>query len=312
MAWKKLGLIHALAASPDRATTHMQGPVAIILPNCIRILFAARDARGKSYPAFFDVDRDDPLQVLQVYDGRIIPQGSAGTFDEDGNMPAAVVESDGALRLYYTGWNARTSVPYHNSIGVALSRDQGRSFERMFDGPILDRNAAEPFMTLAPCVLRDERGWHMWYSSGLGWHRIEDRLEPLYAIMSATSSDGLVWCRTDKLTLPRRNAREATVRPTVLRQNGRFHMWFCHRDSVGFRGGAGSYRIGYAWSNDGENWLRQDELAGIDVSAGGWDSEMICYPNVVACDGRILMFYNGNGFGQSGIGYALWDGPLPC
>ena len=38
---------------------------------------------------------------------------------------------------------------------------------------------------------------------------------------------------------------------------------------------------------------------------------MICYPNVIECDGRIVMFYNGNGFGQSGIGCAEWVGPLP-
>ena len=95
--------------------------------------FAARDAQGKSYPAHLDVDRSDPLRVLEVREQRIVPVGPAGTFDEDGNMPASVIESGGVLWLYYTGWNARVGVPYHNSIGVAISRDEGRSFERMFD-----------------------------------------------------------------------------------------------------------------------------------------------------------------------------------
>jgi hypothetical protein len=31
---------------------------------------------------------------------------------------------------------------------------------------------------------------------------------------------------------------------------------------------------------------------------------MICYPNVVQYRGTLYLFYNGNGFGQTGIGYA--------
>jgi hypothetical protein len=34
---------------------------------------------------------------------------------------------------------------------------------------------------------------------------------------------------------------------------------------------------------------------------------MICYPCVVEVDGRTLMFYNGNGFGQTGFGYAVLE-----
>ncbi len=66
-----------------------------------------------------------------------------------------------------------------------------------------------------------------------------------------------------------------------------------------------SYRIGYAESLDGIHWKREDDLAGIDVSKAGWDSEMIAYPHVVDKDGILYLFYNGNGFGQSGIGAAM-------
>ena len=38
---------------------------------------------------------------------------------------------------------------------------------------------------------------------------------------------------------------------------------------------------------------------------------MICYPYVIECADQIIMFFNGNGFGQSGIGCAVWEGPLP-
>jgi hypothetical protein len=75
-------------------------------------------------------------------------------------------------------------------------------------------------------------------------------------------------------------------------------MWYSFRGS--------SYRIGYAESQDGVVWDRIDHEAGIDRSPSGWDSEMIEYPYVMDKNGERHMFYNGNGYGQTGIGYARW------
>ena len=68
-----------------------------------------------------------------------------------------------------------------------------------------------------------------------------------------------------------------------------------------------SYRIGYAESKDGITWKRLDDKAGIERSKFGWDSEMMSYPNVIKYQDKIYMFYNGNGFGQSGFGYAILE-----
>ena len=38
---------------------------------------------------------------------------------------------------------------------------------------------------------------------------------------------------------------------------------------------------------------------------------MTCYPSTVRVDTRTYLFYNGNGFGQSGIGVAILEGRLP-
>lgn len=311
MVWRKLGLIHALAPSSNRATTHMQGPVAIELGNRIKIFFAARSSNGKSYPAAIDVDCGDPMRVLRIQDQPLMGQGMIGGFDDDGIMPACAVRVKSAIWLYYSGWNSRVSIPYHNTTGMAVSYDDGESFTRLFDGPILDRTPSEPFMAVTPWVAREESGWSMWYVSGLGWQQIAGRLEPLYAIKSAISGDGVEWSRSGELTIQRKHDLEAIARPTVLSRDGINHMWFCYRDSVDFRDGAGSYRIGYARSEDGMNWHRDDRLAGIDVSRDGWDSTMLCYPYVVEVGGKILMFFNGNGFGQTGVGCAVWEGPLP-
>jgi hypothetical protein len=58
-------------------------------------------------------------------------------------------------------------------------------------------------------------------------------------------------------------------------------MLFCYRQALDFRNNRESgYRIGYAYSDDLINWMRDDEIVGIDVSEDGWDSDMLCYPHV--------------------------------
>jgi hypothetical protein len=78
-------------------------------------------------------------------------------------------------------------------------------------------------------------------------------------------------------------------------------MWYCY--AVGH----GGYRIGYAESDDGINWQRKDDKVGIDVSDEGWDSEMVAYPYVFEHDGEKYMLYNGNGYGETGFGYAVLE-----
>ncbi len=95
------------------------------------------------------------------------------------------------------------------------------------------------------------------------------------------------------------------MRASVVRENDRYMMWYSRRDAMGYRNDRGhSYRIGYAESQDGLRWKRLDDQAGINISSTGWDSEMIAYPNVVQTETRSFLFYNGNGFGRSGIGAA--------
>jgi hypothetical protein len=101
-----------------------------------------------------------------------------------------------------------------------------------------------------------------------------------------------------------KSEHEAVTRPYVIKVTDGYQMWFCYRDSIDFRDGLGSYQIGYAWSADLENWERADERAGIGKSVAGWDSKMVAYPAVVMVGEKMLLFYNGNGFGVDGFGYA--------
>ena len=64
------------------------------------------------------------------------------------------------------------------------------------------------------------------------------------------------------------------------------------------------YYIGYAESCDGIHWIRKDEEAGIELSESGWDGQNLSYPYVYVYKDKTYLFYNGNGCGKTGFGYA--------
>ena len=83
-------------------------------------------------------------------------------------------------------------------------------------------------------------------------------------------------------------------------------MWYAHRNACNYRTNKNdAYKIGYAESNDGVKWIRFDDNVGVNLSLNGWDSQMMSYPNVIKYNSKLYMFYNGNGFGQTGFGYAV-------
>jgi predicted GH43/DUF377 family glycosyl hydrolase len=307
--WKKQGVIFRTDGQHPWMHSHACVPTAMLLPGGerIRIYFAPRNEKNQSLPAYIDVDREDPSTVLHLSPEPLLALGERGTFDDGGIMPCSVIRSGEDVYLYYVGWNPSVSVPYRNAVGVAVSRDGGETFERVFPGPIVDRSPTEPFFTASPCVRREGGTWHMWYASGTGFVTVDGQPEPLYVIKYARSSDGLRWSRDNVTCIHPHHSEEANARPTVIADAGRYRMWFCYRGSRCYRDGADSYRIGYAESTDAVHWTRNDAAAGIACSDTGWDDAMQTYPNVLVDGDRTILFYNGNGFGRTGIGYALWN-----
>lgn len=307
MRWKRLGRIFDPAAHPW-AHSHAQVPTVLTMHDRLRIFYADRDERGKSFTTYLDVDRADPMRVLYHHQRPIMPLGAPGTFDDEGMMPSFVLENGGQIWLYYSGWNQGVTVPYRNSVGIAVSEDGGETFRRLFEGPILERNAREPYIAVTPTIVREASGlWRMWYISGLRWVEISGKFEPVYVIKYAHSRNGIDWERPNHQCIEQRHELEAFSHPSVIKTSDGYRMWYCYRDSRDYRDGAGAYRIGYAESLDGLAWSREDHVLGLDVAAEGWDSTMTSYPYVLEVDGRILMFYNGNGFGRSGVGCAILE-----
>ena len=305
MKWKRMGHVFSAKERDGIGGSHAQVPTALVFENFIRVFYADRTDSGKSYISYVDLDRSDYTTVLYAHEKSILPLGKAGTFDDDGVMPSFALRNDDAIWLYYSGWNRGVTVPYRNSVGIAVSYDGGDTFQRLYEGPVLERTPIEPYLAVTPSILKVKNAWRMWYASGLGWRNVQGKFEPVYVIKNAGSTDGVNWERPNKICVPQIHANEAFARPTVIMDGHMYRMWFCARDSVDYRDGKGAYRIGYAESLDGNYWIRLDEKFGLGVSNDPWETTMTCYPFVLNIDGRIIMYYNGNSFGATGFGCAI-------
>ncbi|WP_333600055.1 hypothetical protein [Flavobacterium sp.] len=306
--WSKKGVLWHIDNYNDWMISHACVPTALqVDKDTIRIYYAPRNCKGKSIPTYFDVDANNPGTVKYIHDKPILELGELGTFDDDGIMPCSVVRvSETQIYLYYVGWNPSVSVPYRNAIGLAISHDNGKTFERAFKGAIVERNKFEPFFTASPYVIKEEGKWHLWYASSTGFVVVNGKPEPLYEIKYAHSTDGIEWVRTNITCIPPAQKYQCTARPTVIKEEGIYKMWFTYRGSFDYRDGKESYRIGYAESTDAVNWERNDEKSGIALSESGWDATMQTYPSVIQIGTKKYLFYNGNGFGKTGIGWAEW------
>lgn len=306
--WEKRGLIFSADRRYPWMVSHAQVPlVDEVSSDILRIYFGTRDEHNRTVTSYIEVRADNPSKVLYVHDKPILELGELGCFDDSGVMPSWIVNHQGVKYFYYIGWNVGTTVPYRNSIGLAMSTDGGNSFRRMFKGPVLDRSRDEPHFCATPCVLIEGGIWRMWYLSCVRWEWYEGKAEPYYHIKYAESKDGITWDKRGIVAVDFKTPEEGgLVRPCVIRDKNGYRMWYSYRDGKDFRIRKDrSYRIGYAESPDGLSWTRKDEDAGIDVSDSGWDSDMTAYPFVhVGSNGKTYLFYNGNGFGRSGFGYA--------
>lgn len=310
MEWKKRGLIYVPKGNQNRMVSHAQLPtVDKVNDDVLRIYYGTRDKLNRTVTTYIEVAADNPKNVLYIHARPVLGLGELGCFDDSGAMPSWIVNHGGIKYLYYIGWNKGVSVSYRNSIGVAISDDGGKTFTRLYKGPVVDRTKTEPYFCGASCVIEENNLWRMWYLSALKWITYNEKPEPVYHIKYAESRDGVNWDRTGIVCIDLKSPEEGGItRPCVIPEDGIYKMWYCYRGIRDYRTNkAHSYRIGYAESKDGLEWDRKDELAGIDVSVEGWDSVMITYAHVYEHKGRKHMIYNGNGFGRSGFGYAVLE-----
>lgn len=294
--WKKLaGPVFLPEQNNWWMLSHASNPVAWLLDNdLVRVFFSSRAAQDKAYLSYIDIELSPQgAKVKTICKQPLLEIGQIGAFDDSGLSMGCLQEVKGQLYLYYLGWNLSVNVPFRNAIGLAIKKKE--IFERFSEGPILDRSIVDPYSLSYPFILKDEGIYKMWYGSHKQWGKTTNDMK--HHIKYATSKDGIHWKAENIICIPVTEEDYAFSKPCVLKEEKIYKMWYSYRGE--------NYRIGYAESKDGLNWVRKDSEINLDVSKEGWDSEMICYPFVFDFKGDRYMLYNGNGYGKTGFGLAL-------
>jgi len=276
-----------------------------------RIYYSTRTKDVVSLPYFIDVEAGNPFNILHVHEKPLFLPGKIGTFDDNGITMTSIVTVGDVKYLYYCGWNRRVSVPYALSIGLVIIKNNGTVFEKIFEGPIMDRSMYNPISVSAPYVIYDENMFKMWYISFTEWKDYNERTEPIFVIKYATSDNGIDWEISKEICIDSCYEGESHARPWVIKDDGIYKMWFSTRGPVGYREKGGQhYMIDYAESFDGKKWERKPKKINLTISESGWDSEMLAYASVIKQNNIYYMLYNGNDFGKSGFGLAEYTDPI--
>lgn len=282
--------------------SHAAHPQALHLGASIfRIFFSTRDGEGRSHIAYVDVDIDNPNRILSLSDKPVLSPGPVGLFDDSGVIPSCVVELPSGLALYYWGCSLSVTTPFNAFLGLAFLNKERDSASRLSSAPLMDRTADDPYSNGAGFVCASESGtgFHLWFERQEWSSEAGAPERHSVGIKHASSLDGINWDRSPEFSLPPLAPGSTLATPCVLPGATGYRMWYSYKVQ-------GRYRIGGADSVDGLSWSRKDADLGMVASGSGWDGEEVAYPNVFEHDGNLFMLYNGDGYGRTGFGLAVW------
>lgn len=306
MGWQKKGLIYCPDGRSDWARHSFMTPCPWQKDDTtIRLFGGLRDGAGRSRIGWVDVRSDDPTWVLATSERPVLDLGAPGMFDDNGVILGDVLEvAPDELRLYYVGFQLVEQAKFLAFTGVAISRDRGDSFERLQQTPILDRSPRAPFIAALHSITRLPDGsYRAWVARDLGWKQIDDKIYPAYECWTMTSPDGLHFDQNTAQHIIAPDDGEYRIgRPRANQlPDGTWELRVTS-DSL-----AKQYACFRFTSPDGITFTRTQEDELPRGPKGSWDAEMTCYPaHLETPDGRKYLFYNGNGMGRTGVGYAEW------
>jgi predicted GH43/DUF377 family glycosyl hydrolase len=225
-------------------------------------------------------------QFVWTKDARnpVMSGGGAGSWNYHVLNPFVLFNNDSSR---YEMWFAGVSATDLWKIGFATSPD-GASWQ-VYPSPVLspDPGAWDQFILVAPCVIRENHQYKMWYSA------FTSSTGPSY-IGYATSADGIHWDKSplNPILAPGSAVWEGggPLQCTVMSYSGGYKMWY-----AAWKGANDTIRIGYATSTDGMSWQRDTVHNPIfNVGAPGqWDGRVAGWPMVLQIRSTYYLWYQG-------------------
>lgn len=301
------------------------GPADFDLTACMNP-FVVR--QGEEYFLFYaggtpDGGRQICLATCPVSDvgewtrlGPLLPVGGPDDFDAMWCVLPCVHRFGDQWHLYYTGRNPKLGqgLQSFTGIGLATSPDL-RNWTKSSNEPVLrgdgfaqwpDNKGVAGGGSLIEIPQPDGRIlYRMYYTLAVGTNNADLRIDQAKHSVVAHSYDGIKWFEKRQVLNPRLDARyedAATIGLTV---------WPVKSGWRGIYAGIGTqfgyYSLCEASSDDGLVWHRgaPGENLALAPQGDGWESQMVEYPFIIEEEGRLRLFYCGNGYGATGIGTAV-------
>lgn len=299
MKWIKKGLIYGAKRDNEWMVHSALQPTPILLDNVIRIFVGFRNEDGVARVGYVDVEAVNPSKIIAVSKKPCLDLGLPGAFDENGVVPCAITWVENKLYLFYAGYSIGKHVRMRVFCGLAISEDNGETFRRTSNVPIMERTNNEFLFRAIHTAIKTDDGWRMYYGAGKEFLQGKKKTLPVYEIEYLDVNTLSELNREGETVLHNQGDEYRVGRPYVVQDNGIYKMFFCKgTENI-------TYRLAYAESIDGIKWDRKDEKLNLDLSDNGWDSEMMAYPAFVRYKDKAYLFYNGNNYGYDGFGYAV-------
>jgi hypothetical protein len=307
----------------DYNKTACMSPVVIPRGDEYWLYYTGGDAQDRRRISLAIAHRERPTEFQHI--GPILDYGAEDDFDAMWQVCPRVFQVGAKWYMIYTGlpktgWSKGVGGSIRG-LGMAES-DDGLKWRKLGINPTLHGNQFPEFPNNPsiggggpPIRVQDPDGkwrYRLYCSLPVGRPHKDKRIDQEKLAMVGHSEDGLHW--SDFRIIMRRRpelTREdcAANYPVVWRDGDLFRCLYC---SIGTRWGA--YSIAEAVSRDGYEWYRggpgDDNLSIAPTGGNAWDGQMTCYPTVVREGDKMRVYFNGNGYGKSGIGTAV--APLPA
>ncbi len=152
----KKGMVYCPDGSLEWVKNHALVPTPeLINDKVIRIYTSSCDDNGIERVGFSEVDAYNPSKILRIYDTPILDVGRPSTFDDNGVLPCCILNYEDKKLLYYVGLQKGTKIEFYLSTGLAISQDDGYSFKRYSEVPVVERSHSEPFFRGGAFVMYD-------------------------------------------------------------------------------------------------------------------------------------------------------------
>lgn len=194
MKWRKCGKIELKNLAEWQKYYQMLPTPFERMGGVLRIYTGFCDSKNIGRIGYVDVKAENPSIVLAISDKPVMDIGRAGAFDDNGVVPVDILRNDDKIYLYYVGFQSGVKVPYYMFGGLAISKDEGETFHRVSESPILDRTNDEIFARCGIFVRKEDDLYKMWYigTTKEGWTTLDGKLKPLYTLKYTYSEDGIL------------------------------------------------------------------------------------------------------------------------